>query len=119
MATILLIDDDLTIRETVCELLSLEGFDVMAAPDGLIGVQMAQRHLPDLIISDVMMPKLNGYGVLERLEADPRTASIPVIFLTAKDASQSKRVHSAQLVAYMTKPFTIESLLEQIRQHVV
>ncbi|HEY9616981.1 MAG TPA: response regulator [Microcoleaceae cyanobacterium] len=112
---ILVIEDEDTIRETLEELLELEGFQVVAAENGLIGVQMAQAERPDLIISDVMMPELDGYGVLKQLQQQPETATIPFIFLTAK-ASLTDVRQGMNLGAddYLTKPFTLAELRQAI-----
>ena len=68
-----------------------EGFDVIGAEDGLFGVQRAREFLPDLIICDILMPGLDGYGVLEALRKEPVTAMIPFLFLTAKAAKEDIR----------------------------
>ena len=84
MKKILLIEDNSDIRENTSEILSLAGYDVSTAENGKIGVDMAQRIKPDLIICDIMMPELDGYGVLHILNKNPETSAIPFIFLTAK-----------------------------------
>src|SRR5690606_41128830 len=81
---ILIIEDNLDIREGTAEILELAGYDVLTAPNGKNGVDIAQSNLPDLIICDIMMPELDGYGVLYLLSKKAETASIPFIFLTAK-----------------------------------
>ncbi|MDX1472349.1 MAG: response regulator, partial [Flavobacteriaceae bacterium] len=70
MNKILLIEDDIALRENTKELLELSGYDVITAPNGKIGVQKAKDELPNLIICDIMMPELDGYGVLESLSSD-------------------------------------------------
>jgi CheY-like chemotaxis protein len=84
MKKILIIEDDQTMRENTAEILELAQFKVFTAPNGKIGSMMAKEVKPDLIICDIMMPELDGYGVLHVLAKDPKTASIPFIFLTAK-----------------------------------
>ena len=81
---ILLIEDNADVRENAAEILSLAGYDVQTAVNGKSGVDMAQKDKPDLIICDIMMPELDGYGVLHILSKSADTAGIPFIFLTAK-----------------------------------
>ena len=82
--TILLIEDNKEMAENICSILKLAHYNVLSAPNGKIGVEIAQQQHPDLILSDVMMPELDGYGVLHILNSDPETANIPFVFLTAK-----------------------------------
>ncbi len=84
MKKILAIEDETVIRENICDLLSLEDYHAMAAENGKIGVARAMEHLPDLILCDIMMPELDGYGVLHQLKQNSATKTIPFIFLTAK-----------------------------------
>lgn len=115
MKRLLLIEDNFEMRENTQEILELAGFEVYAAENGKIGVTMAQEHLPDIIICDVMMPELDGYGVLRMLSRNPKTAYIPFIFLTAK-AEKSDFRKGMQLGAddYITKPFDDVDLLDAI-----
>jgi anti-anti-sigma factor len=115
MTTILVIEDETKIRENIQEILELEGFDVLTAANGKIGVQLAQQHHPDLIICDVMMPELDGYGVLVTLRQDPSTLKIPFIFLSA-NATKADFRKGMSLGAddYLTKPFTPSELREAI-----
>jgi signal transduction histidine kinase len=99
----------------IAETLSYEGFAPLQAEDGVVGVQVAREHLPDLIICDIMMPELDGYGVLEQLRSDPITATIPFIFLTAKtDKSSMRRGMEMGADDYLTKPFSPDELLNAI-----
>ena len=116
MATkILLIEDNPDVRENTQELLELSDYDVVTAKDGKEGVKVAKEILPDLIICDIMMPELDGYGVLNILTKQPQTASIPFIFLTAK-AEQDDFRKGMTLGAddYLTKPFDETDLLNAI-----
>lgn len=116
MPTILVIEDELAVRQNLLALLKAEGFQAIGAEDGQVGLQLAQTHLPDLIICDVMMPKLGGFEVLEILQQNAATAIIPFIFLTAKtersDFRQGMRLGADD---YLTKPFTRVELLETIK----
>ncbi|MEO8794383.1 MAG: response regulator [Daejeonella sp.] len=112
---ILIIEDNNDIRESTAEILELAGFDVITATNGKDGVTMAQKQLPDIIICDIMMPDLDGYGVLYLLEKNPDTAVIPFIFLTAK-AERSDMRKGMEMGAddYLTKPFDDIELLNAV-----
>jgi DNA-binding response OmpR family regulator len=114
--TILIIEDDDLLRSTLMDRLTLEGYRVFAAINGEDGVRMAQLRLPDLILCDITMPGLDGYGVLRALQADPRTAAVSFIFLTAKAAPIQVRVGmGVGADDYLCKPVTKEELLVAIR----
>jgi two-component system, sensor histidine kinase and response regulator len=115
MTRILVIEDEGPVRANILELLEAEGFGVMGAANGFAGVQQAREHLPDLIICDVMMPGLDGLGVLAALREDMATATIPFIFLTARTERTDLRM-GMELGAddYLTKPFTRAELLKAI-----
>ena len=112
MVKILLIEDEELVRENVLELLDAEGFETCCADNGRVGINIAQQEVPDLILCDVMMPELDGYGVLEQVRQNPQTVTIPFIFLTAKAAKGDFRA-GMELGAddYLTKPFTRAELL--------
>lgn len=116
MIKILVIEDAKDLREDVVEMLNLEGYNAYGAEDGLAGVDVARQNRPDLIVCDIMMPELDGYGVLEKLREDPKTATIPFIFLTAKAERVSVR-QGMVLGAddYLTKPFMVAELLDSIQ----
>src|SRR5690606_35960882 len=112
---ILIIEDNLDIREGTTEILELAGYEVIAAENGKIGVELAQSNLPDLIICDIMMPELDGYGVLYLLGKNPETASIPFIFLTAKaERTDLRKGMDMGADDYLTKPFDDIELLNAI-----
>ncbi|MCC7446004.1 MAG: response regulator [Anaerolineae bacterium] len=115
MPRLLLIEDETALREEITQLLTFEGYEVRSAENGLIGTQVAQEYLPDLIICDVMMPYRDGYEVLHHVRSDPLTRAIPFIFLTAKVERTSQR-HGMALGAedYLTKPFTADELLTAV-----
>lgn len=115
MKKILLIEDNLEVRENTAEILALADYEVIAAENGKIGVDMAQRERPDIIICDIMMPELDGYGVLHILNKKPETAGIPFIFLTAKTEKADIR-KGMELGAddYLTKPFDDTELLNAV-----
>ncbi|MGG6268969.1 response regulator [Leptolyngbya sp. AN10] len=112
MNTILVIEDEAQIRENIAEILAFTGFEVITAENGATGLELAKSRHPDLIICDIMMPTLDGYQVLDALRQNARTATIPLIFLTAKVDRGDQR-HGMNLGAddYLTKPFEPEELL--------
>jgi len=113
--TILLIEDNQEVRENTAEILELSDYHVITAENGKTGVELARKELPDLIICDVMMPELDGFGVLHVLSKNVTTASIPFIFLTAKAEREDMR-KGMNLGAddYLTKPFDDVQLLDAI-----
>lgn len=115
MKKILVIEDEELVRENILELLDAEGFEAISAENGRIGVDLAKAMVPDLILCDVMMPELDGYGVLNALRQETATATVPFIFLTAKAAKADFR-QGMELGAddYITKPFTRAELLGAI-----
>lgn len=112
---ILVIEDNKDVRENLAELLELSGYEVDTAENGKVGVQRAKDYTPDLILCDIMMPELDGYGVLRILSTTPSTASIPFIFLTAKSEKDDFR-KGMGLGAddYITKPYDDVQLLDTI-----
>ena len=115
MKKILVIEDERVIRENILKLLKAEGFDVTGASNGAQGLYAAVSNLPDVIICDVMMPELDGYGVLAALRSNPVTATVPFIFLTGK-AERSEMRQGMELGAddYLTKPFSKAELVGAI-----
>lgn len=116
MKKILLIEDDIIIRESTAELLGfIENYNILTAENGKIGIQKAQEELPDIIICDVMMPEIDGFGVLEELSKDSRTQFIPFIFLSAKtERSDIRKGMNLGADDYITKPFSEEELTSAI-----
>lgn len=116
MKKILVIEDEAETRDNLVLMLEMEGFQPFAAPNGRAGVRLAKRELPDVILCDVSMPELDGYGVLEALRADETTVLIPFIFLTAKGDKQDLRT-GMNLGAddYLTKPASADEVLAAIR----
>ena len=116
MKTILLIEDDTTLRENTAELLELSNFRVLTAPNGRIGINKVNEHLPDLIVCDILMPEIDGYGVLESVSKNPNTSHIPFIFLSAK--TEHKEVRKGMNLGaddYISKPFEEEELISAIQ----
>ncbi|RTQ53304.1 response regulator [Hymenobacter gummosus] len=115
MTTILLIEDNEMIRESTAEILELAGYAVRTAENGKVGVELARAARPDLVICDIMMPVLDGYGVLQIFNQDAQLAGVPFIFLTAKTERTDMR-KGMELGAddYLTKPFDESELLSAI-----
>lgn len=113
--TILLVEDNLEMSDNIAGILELEHYQVLTAVNGKAGVTMAQKHHPDLILCDIMMPELDGYGVFHVLGNDHDTSSIPFIFLTAKaDKSEIRIGMNLGADDYITKPFEGSDLLKVI-----
>jgi CheY-like chemotaxis protein len=117
MTTILIIEDEAPIRENLRQLLQLEGYSVLEAADGVSGIETVHTTPPDLILCDILMPGVDGYGVLAELRSTPGLAAIPFIFLTAsanlEDRSQALKRGADD---YLIKPFKIADLLAAIKQ---
>lgn len=123
MNRILVIEDEERMRHGLCTILRLEGYEVHCAADGEEGIRSAHRVMPDLILCDIAMPRLDGYGVLSSLRNDTRTSGVPFVFLTAKGERQEVRA-GMNLGAddYLTKPVTRDELVRTVtarlqRQH--
>jgi DNA-binding response OmpR family regulator len=115
MKKILLIEDNKEVRENTSEILTLANYEVAVAENGKVGVDLAQRQKPDLIICDIMMPELDGYGVLHILSKNEDTAGIPFIFLTAKtEKADIRKGMNLGADDYLTKPFDDTDLLNAI-----
>ena len=116
MKKVLVIEDEPEMRRNLTTILRLEKFHPLPAENGRVGVALAKKEKPDLILCDVMMPELDGYGVIAALRADAETASIPLIFLTAKGEKPDIRA-GMNLGAddYLTKPIAKLDLLAAIR----
>ncbi|MFS8796222.1 response regulator [Synechococcus sp. O70.2] len=115
---ILVIEDDPSIRTYLQKVLRQAGYDTLAARDGEEGLQMVRALLPDLVLCDVVMPKLNGYAVLDAVRWDQATAHIPFVFLSSKTSREAVE-QGLQLGsnAYLTKPIDQNHLLDAIAAH--
>lgn len=115
MKSVLVIDDNLDIRENTAEILELAGYKTFTAENGKKGVEVAQREKPDVIVCDIMMPELDGYGVLHLLKKNPDTENIPFLFLTAKtERGDFRKGMEMGADDYITKPFEDIELLNAI-----
>ncbi len=115
MKTILLIEDNAEIRENTSEILELAGYKVFTAENGKIGVELALQHRPDLVICDIMMPVLDGFGVLHMMQRNTDIQDIPFIFLTAKtERADFRKGMEMGADDYITKPFSGTDLLHAV-----
>ena len=114
---ILAVDDEPHILKLVSFSLKSGGYEVLEASDGLSAIEVARAEKPDLVLMDVMMPACDGYEACRRMKADPETAEIPVMMLTAKtQESERKTGEAAGAVDYIKKPFTPKDLVAQVRE---
>ena len=119
MAKILIIDDELRLRETICELLSYAGYDVLDAQDGMDGLEKVQQFIPDLILCDIMMPVLDGYGFMEKHKISDYS-NIPVILLTARvELKDQEKGNALGIKGYLKKPFVFKELKNIIESQLV
>lgn len=115
MKKIVLIEDNLQIRENTAEILELANYSVLTAENGKLGVALINKEKPDLIICDIMMPELDGYGVLHIISKNSETAKIPLIFLTAKaEREDLRKGMNMGADDYLTKPFDESELLDAV-----
>jgi two-component system, OmpR family, alkaline phosphatase synthesis response regulator PhoP len=119
MFQILVIEDELTVRENIVDLLETENYKVITTENGFRGLVWASEHVPDLIISDVTMPEIDGYDILRALRQSPITAAIPFIFLSALSSKSDIR-YGMDLGAddYLTKPYTRADLLSAVASRI-
>lgn len=114
---ILIADDDPIIIKLLQVNLELDGYDVVTAEDGAEAVEKAAEFKPDLVILDIMMPRMDGWAALQELKGQPETATVPVIFLSAKAQQDDvRRGYDAGAAEYLTKPFDPSELLSIIEQ---
>ena len=117
MEKILVIEDEPEMRRNLITILRLEKFQPLSAENGRVGVQLAKEEKPDLILCDVMMPELDGYGVITAIRSDKETANTPFIFLTASEKSEIRTGTNLEADDYLAKPVAIPDLLAAIRSY--
>ncbi len=114
---ILIAEDSAVISQLIKFRLEKEGYRVLTAADGVVALEMAESHTPDVIVLDVMMPKKDGFTFLQETKATPALAAIPVIMLSARLLPEdAERARSLGAYAYLTKPFVATALLGQIQK---
>jgi len=105
------VDDEDSYRMSIGSQLKLKGWAVIEAEDGIMGIEMAEKHKPDVILSDVQMPNMNGFMMVEALKQEPATSGIPIIMMTS--AAQAAGAWESDMASgYIEKPFTLIKLLE-------
>lgn len=116
MPRILVAEDERDIRELIAFTLRFAGFDVLLATNGAEAVEVAEAEKPDLILLDVRMPRMSGYEACRRLKENPQTASLPVVFLSAKGQdSEIQQGLDSGAEEYILKPFAPDELIQQVR----
>lgn len=116
MIKIVIIEDDRLVRENVQKILTLEGYDVYQAENGLKGIELIKEETPDLILCDIMLPDMEGYDILSNITKDDKLKTIPFVFLTARaEMSDLRKGMNLGADDYITKPFHIKDLLEVIK----
>jgi len=116
MTRILVIEDEPNVRANLVEILQLMNFDVRGAADGIQGIQTAQEFLPNLVLCDVRMPGADGFEVLQTLRANPDTANMIIIMLTAHtDVEMKERGIAEGADAFLTKPIAVDDLIACLR----
>ncbi|MFA5139504.1 MAG: response regulator [Elusimicrobiota bacterium] len=118
MATrILIIEDDFGLADNLKALLQVKGFEVESAADGVQGVEAARKFLPNVVLLDIMIPKLSGFDVCRTLRTDPKTQHIRIIMMTGLSQMQDiEKAFSCGAVDYLTKPFESDRLIRKIEK---
>lgn len=116
--TVLIADDEVDIVETVKFMLESEGFDVLTAFDGEEALKIARTAIPDIILLDVMMPKINGYKVSRLLKFDKKFQNIPILMITARSQEEDRSIgEETGADEYITKPFEISEVIDLINKY--
>jgi two-component system chemotaxis response regulator CheY len=114
---ILTVDDSRTMRDMLRLALVEAGFEVLQAEDGIHGLEMLQGQAPDVIVTDINMPRLDGYGFIEGVRADPRHRAIPILVLSTESSTEKKlRARDAGATGWIVKPFSPTKLVDAIRR---
>jgi len=120
MFTVLIADDDATIRSSLSYFLTVEGYNVFTAINAFEAYNTALELMPDVIISDIHMPEMDGFELRNKLKANSKTSSIPLIFITADTtASENKKAASDPINIFITKPFMFEDILKAINVYMI
>ena len=115
--TILTVDDSRTMRDMLRLALTDAGFQVLQAEDGVHGLEVLSGETPDVIVTDINMPRMDGYGFIEGVRADPRCRAIPILVLTTEFSAEKKmRAREAGATGWIVKPFSPETLVDAIRR---
>jgi DNA-binding response OmpR family regulator len=114
---VLIIDDDVGIRKLLSKFLEREKFETIVAEDGLEGVEMAKKNHPDLIIMDIIMPRMDGLTAARLIKFYKPLSNVPIVFLSAKDAEKEiELAQEARAEVYITKPFDIHKVIQVVKE---
>jgi two-component system chemotaxis response regulator CheY len=114
---ILTVDDSRTMRDMLRLALVEAGFEVMQAEDGVHGLEVLEGQVPDVIVTDINMPRMDGYGFIEGVRADPRHRAIPILVLSTESSAEKKlRARDAGATGWIVKPFNSDKLVDAIRR---
>ncbi len=118
MKTILFIEDEFTLQKTLGEVLTQEGYQVISALDGEIGLRMAKEKKPDLVLLDLILPKMNGFDVLKKIKEDEEIKAIPIIVLTNLESLEDiEKALELGAATYLVKAnYSLEEVLEKIKK---
>jgi len=117
MKKVVLIDDTLSLLEEIGDILQMEGFEVVTASNGTDGLLQVSKHKPDVVITDLLMPETNGFGVIEKIKSVPAVKHIPVVILSAQaEREYKKRAIELGAKAYLTKPCSADDLITTIHE---
>jgi chemosensory pili system protein ChpA (sensor histidine kinase/response regulator) len=116
--TVMVVDDSLTVRKITSRLLEREGYRVLAAKDGVDALEQVHRSLPDIMLVDIEMPRMDGFDLTRNLRGDPRTASVPIIVISSRTADKH-RTHAFELGVndFIGKPYQEAELLAHIQKY--
>lgn len=115
MIKILVVEDDFSLAENLEALLKTKGFDVVLAPDGEIGLEKAKTYMPDIVLLDIMIPRISGFEVCRRLRSDDKTRHIKILMTTGLDRmADVEKAFSVGAADYLVKPFNGERLFKKI-----
>ena len=115
---ILIVDDEQDIVETLKFMLEAQGYECFCAYDGETGLNLAKEIIPDLMILDVMMPKINGYKISRLLKYDNKYKDIPIIMVTARSQEDDKAIgHETGVNEYITKPFELDEVISKVKEY--
>ena len=117
MQTVLTVDDSRTMRDMLRLALEPAGFRVIQAEDGVHGLEVLDGETPDVIVTDINMPRLDGFGFIEAVRADPRRRTTPVLVLTTEsDGAKRARARAAGATGWIVKPFDADKLVDVVRR---
>ena len=111
----MVVDDSITMRKVTSRVLEGHNFEVITAKDGIDATEQMQERIPDLLLLDIEMPRMDGYGVAEHVRSDPRLKHIPIVMITSRSGQKHRdRATQAGANAYLTKPYKESELLSQV-----